>query len=672
MKYTHEGAGYKKADLQLHSPRDRNWIGDRPGQKLVNPFKLDLEVARREWASNFIDACIERGVQVAALTDHHEGIYCWYVVDELIKKNSGLDEALDFWFIPGMELTCKDSAQALILFNSDITNILFEKARSLLRLPTECNTDNLKGIEVELLDFNIDEVQGVLEADSELRDKFRILPNVTPGGHKTVLRTGFHKRFKELPYVGGYLDKVYPHNLEKGDRNILEGQIPAWTSEKRGIVSTSDARSADFSLLGSYAIWVKLTKPTAESIRQAMLAADSRILYEEPQKPTLFIKSVSVDGAVFLSISKPISFTHQFTSIIGGRGSGKSTLLEFIRFVFGQSAIDVGDSNWDPTHDRRKNILNHSLDSQNGVVKVILEKDEATIELIRFQSARDRIIMRIQDIEQVISPSDVRKLFPIQVYSQGELSHLGDKNAETRLFELITEPQRESINQVEQSISDIASELRECLEESVKNWQFEKESRKLSAEILTLNAGIENIQSKLQSIPKKENDIIDSHNIEMQIHQWIEQTIELYQRSYDNVLKCLNDHSKLISERLGAGNASTNKIAQELFELLETQQNNNNLLIQKIATENEEYELRQTELIIKWNDSYSNNKRDYESAIAQLSQYRAELSHLERLKMERDKVQLNINQITRKISETSGGYNFLIQKSGSFIANQKN
>ncbi|QDK77969.1 AAA family ATPase [Spirosoma sp. KCTC 42546] len=671
MNPIHKGADYRKADLQLHSPRDRNWEGVHPEQKLSNASLEDIKAVRRKWASEFIDNCLEKGVQVAALTDHHEGVYCWHVIEELKFRNASFSEDIDLWFMPGMELTCKDSAQALILFDADITKPLFEKARNLLRLPTECYDDQLQGIEVTLLDFNIDEIQGVLEHDSELRDRFIILPNVTPGGHKTVLRTGFHKRFKELPYVGGYLDKVYPSDLKDGDQRILDGQIPAWTSEKRGIISTSDARSSDFSALGTFATWVKLAEPTAESLRQAMLAADSRILYESPNRPTLLVKSISVSGAEFLSLPEPLSFSHQFTSIIGGRGSGKSTLLEFIRFAVGQSALDVGDSKWDPTHDRRKNILKYALNESEGVVEVLIEKDGAIIELIRSRSTQDRIIMRVQNLEQAISPSDARKLFPIQAYSQGELSHLGDEKAEKRLFDLITEPQREALNQVEKNRLNVASELREHLEQAIKNWQYEKEYRKLNAQLITLKAGLDNTMVKLQAIPSETQGVMERYNIEIQTTRWLEQIIQEHQQSYDLLFGAFQNHLKLTEERLVAGKIPTAKVAQDLSILLLHQMETANDALRQLVTENQQYEQQQTELIINWNKGQVDSKSQYELAMSQLSQHKVELDQLKRLEREINEAQRSVDDLEQKIQHTKGAYILLTEKSGQYMALQR-
>ena len=315
---SHKGATYRKTDLQIHSPRDAQWKGKRPDDSIEALSESDIIARRMKWASDFVDACINKGIQLAALTDHHEGIYCWYVLDEVKKRQA---EGIDFWFMPGMELTCRDSAQALILFDYDVPKGLFDKVRNRLGLQSDVNEANQIGIEVKAMNHNLEDLQVILDDDVELLGRFIIMPNVTAEGHKHIIRDGFHKRFAEMPYVGVYLDKKYPEDLSAKAQRRLSGETVDWGGA-RGIISTSDSRTEDFSNLGSFPTWLKIAAPTAESLRQAMLAADSRISYKATNSPNLYIESVSIINAAYLTLDETMHFSPQFSSIIGGRGSG--------------------------------------------------------------------------------------------------------------------------------------------------------------------------------------------------------------------------------------------------------------------------------------------------------------------------------------------------------------
>jgi type III restriction enzyme len=124
-----------------------------------------------------------------------------------------------------VELTDKDAVQALLIFDADTARPLFEKARNLLGLPQDCNEWDDKGVGVECLADNLEDIQAQLEKDDELRDHFIIIPNVTPNGHKTVLRKGFHRRFRSF-LCRRVSDRKRPSDLAEADRRILNGRSP--------------------------------------------------------------------------------------------------------------------------------------------------------------------------------------------------------------------------------------------------------------------------------------------------------------------------------------------------------------------------------------------------------------------------------------------------------------
>lgn len=492
------GAEFRKTDLQIHSPRDRNWDGERPEDALTsNPSVQDRKLVREKFCRKFIKKCIEKGLKAVSITDHHEGVFVYEAlrVLEVMREE---DPCLDFWIFPGMELTCKDSCQALIIFDENLGQNLFEKARSKLGLPTDVKPEEKLGIQVELLNLNLEELQYLLDGDEELRGKFIILPHVKPGGHKTVLRAGFHKRFKDMPYVGGYMDKTCPDDLEPGDRRILDGAIPAWTSEKRGVVSCSDARHADFRFIGNHATWIKMASPTAESLRQAMLAPDSRIRHSEPTLPDAVISKVSVKGSKYLADGS-YEFNQQMNSIIGGRGAGKSTLLEYVRFALGCSAIDDELNSQTTATQRLKEILEGTLDPATGEISLNVLLNGAPITLTRSVARREVISVRTEDSMRLSSVTDVRKLIPTQQYRQGELSDLARENAEERLFQLMTAPASLQLSEIESKLKRNAQLLADALSKAVSlsAAQHAQSHAQTTQELLT--SQIDNLEKQLTS-----------------------------------------------------------------------------------------------------------------------------------------------------------------------------
>ena len=505
------GAEYRKTDLQVHSPRDCNWDGCRPEDSLnAGASSEDIKQARETFCKQFIEKCVEKELTAISITDHHEGVYVYEGL-RVLNQMRDANPDLEFWLFPGMELTCRDACQALIIFDESFPQNLFEKARARLGLPTDVRPTESKGIQVELLNSNIEQLQGLLDEDDELTGRFIILPHVKPGGHKTVLRTGFHKRFKELPYVGGYMDQTRPDDLNEGDRRILDGEIPAWASEKRGVVSCSDARHADFRLIGDHATWIKMASPTAESLRQAMLAPDSRIRHSEPTLPEAVISEVSVKGSRYLA-DGIYAFNQQMNSIIGGRGAGKSTLLEYVRFALGCSAIDDDHTSQTTATLRLKEILEGTLDSTNGEISLKVLLNGAPIILTRSVAKQDVISVETEGSVSLSSVADVRKLVPTQQYRQGELSDLSRGDAEGRLLQLVTAPASQLLSEIETKLKRNAQSLAEALSKAVRLSAAQHAQSHAQTQQKLLKSQIENLEKQLSSDGQALTPAITDHD----------------------------------------------------------------------------------------------------------------------------------------------------------------
>jgi type III restriction enzyme len=504
------GAEYRKTDIQVHSPRDAGWSGQRPEDGLAaDASEADLKQAREGYCKQFIQKCLDEGLSAISITDHHEGVYV-YEAMQALRDLQAADANIEFWLFPGMELTCRDSCQALILFDEDLPQTIFEKARSKLGLPADVKPHEKVGIQVEPLDLNIEDLQGRLDEDAELRGRFIILPHVKPGGHKTMMRQGFHKRFKEMPYVGGYMDKTRPDDLGTVDRQKLDGEIPAWSSEKRGVVSCSDARHADFRLIGDHATWIKMASPTAESLRQAMLAPDSRIRHEEPALPEAVITEVSITGSKYLA-DGTYSMNQQMNSIIGGRGAGKSTLLEYVRFALGCSAVDDDETSKTTATQRLKEILEGTLDPETGEVSLHVLLNGAPIKLTRSVAKQDVISVVTEGSTNLSSVADVRKLVPTQQYRQGELSDLARGDAEGRLLSLITAPASHLLSDIETKLKRNGQALSEALSKAVRLSAAQHAHSHAQTQQKLLKSQIENLEKQLSTDGKTPTPAISAH-----------------------------------------------------------------------------------------------------------------------------------------------------------------
>ena len=125
-----------------------------------------------------------------------------------------------------------------------------------------------------------------LNSHAHLKGRFTVFPNVSETGYGTMLRSGFSNFYQTMPCVGGYTDG--PVSIfGVGNRSIVRGENRDYGFKSIAVFQTSDNRKRDHSDLGKHTTWVKWSEPTAEALRQACLAKESRLAQSEPELPNL-------------------------------------------------------------------------------------------------------------------------------------------------------------------------------------------------------------------------------------------------------------------------------------------------------------------------------------------------------------------------------------------------
>ena len=320
------GAHYFKTDLQVHTPRDGQWKGVRP----VSPED------RQRYARGFVAACRSKGLQAVAITDHHDVALIPYIREaaalELGPGGKELPAGQRLIVFPGIELTLAVPCQALLLFDADFSDGELARVLDVLTI-SPANDTAAKGAEPAAL-AHLTELRTIydeFDRHAWLKGRYIVLPNVTDKGHGTLIRAKMQQKYIDMPCVGGYLDGAIG-KLGDGARTILDGGDQAWGHKRVAVVQTSDSRSEDYGSLGSHATWIKWAAPTAEALRQACLAQESRIAHGEPEMPRVVVTRVSVSNSKFMGPVE-LELNPQYNAVIGGRGTGKSTLLEYLRWA---------------------------------------------------------------------------------------------------------------------------------------------------------------------------------------------------------------------------------------------------------------------------------------------------------------------------------------------------
>ena len=514
-------AFWRKCDFQIHSPRDRNWVGARPvgiGEAINETGSIaterDVDEARALWARNFVEVCVTKGLQAVALTDHHEMTMVPYVQKEIERRRNNESE-FDFWLFPGMELTARGGKQCLIIFDSDLSEEWRKQAQGKLGI-VHANTNEKTASSPKLthLACNYADIAKSLDELEDLRGKYIILPNVSQGKNHTVLTEGGHGDFFRMPYVGGYLDRGQTiETLSKRNQTRLSGNDSNWSLRKIYPLPTSDNRSADFKTLGKNNTWIKLAEPTAEAIRQAYLGYRSRIQIVPPRTSPLVVAKASITGSMVLKPSS-LGLSPELNAIIGGRGSGKSSFLEYIAFGLGRSCYDVPRDHYSGT-ERMRDLISETLISGAGCVVLEVFQDNANFHIVRSPaSSYQPQITYPNGTKQTVSVKELRRLFPAVVYSQGELADIG-KQAGKRaqlsdLLQFVNPDYKREADHLSSHIESAKGSVRSAIQALATKWELQSSLRKLETNRDSLQQRVKALEKSLPNLSATDQAVVDN------------------------------------------------------------------------------------------------------------------------------------------------------------------
>ena len=415
-----KGAHFYRCDFQVHTPRDIGWIGG----------DVVSDDERRIYADELVLACRVKGLNAIAITDHHDFTFFHYVKEaaerEVDETNNPISKEHQLVVFPGMELTLSSPpCQAILILDSNFPVNSLELIYPILAIKQNDPKDSEHAHISQLTCARtFGELYALLNRNDFMKDKFIIIPNVSESGNSTLLRSRFSNYYKDMPCVGGYLDGDYSQ-LGKGNLKILSGKDRNYGLKSLGIFQTSDNRRRDHADLGKSTTWVKWAISSAEALRQACLAKESRISQNEPSLPSIYITSINVSDSKFMG-SIFLEFNHQYNSLIGGRGTGKSTILEYLRWgLCDQPPETLKGQELPEYQERRKNLIQKTLIPFNATVQISFMKNKVP-HIIKRKSDTYEIFLKIGDEDfEPCKEFDVRNLLPIQAYSQKQLSGVG-------------------------------------------------------------------------------------------------------------------------------------------------------------------------------------------------------------------------------------------------------
>jgi chromosome segregation protein len=513
-----KGAHFYKCDFQVHSPRDNQWTGNRFGFPSVDiatltPIQIaTLTTEREQFAREYLDKVRQQGLNAIAITDHHDIAFAKVIRKVAQEENAVFEVSGELHkkitVFPGIELTLDSPiCQCLILFDADFPDNHLSSVLNTLGIAPSHEHEEQTAQVVRISSAHVQDLPNLHKKLDELPycvGRYIILPNVNSNGGSTIFRRGGNATYKKMPCVGGYVDKALP--TDAGWLNKTNGGDVNYGNKSIGVISTSDNRFEDGREFGNYYTWIKWSEPSAEALRQACLAKESRISQTTPVLPQISITQLEVTSSKFMG-SFVVQFNQQYNALIGGRGTGKSTLLEYLRWgLCDQTVHSASMEELNEIEKRRKVLIEKTLIPVNGEVRVTFSLNGVN-HIVKRNSATNDILLKIGDGSfQNVSVEDIRRILPIQAYSQKQLSSVGVTTDELKRF--IQSPIQSNIENLNFRLEENVTKSRRAYLNLLRKKTIEKEIEQFSLEIKSLNDRVNALRKSLSGISPEDQATI--------------------------------------------------------------------------------------------------------------------------------------------------------------------
>ena len=413
------GSHWWRVDLHTHSP-------------VSYDFGSQADRDALDWV-RWIEAVRDAGIDAVAITDHN-------VANAVKPLKDVVSNVVDAPVLfPGVELTANDGTHLLLLMDPARKQQHVEDLLSRAEIPVD-----RRGQQDARSPLSVEQILKVCGDDVLIIGAHVNRPN-------GLLQHGGQQRLAELREPR--LASVEVDPSQDLDESWLDGKRPE-IGRRLAQVWSSDGHG--FDQLGQRFTWVKMTNPSLEGLRLALLDGDDSLkpaLRNSPGAPNthaaLALESITVSNAKFIGRQNPITveFNPWLNAIIGGRGTGKSTLVDLCRKALRREAeLDNSageEGSLRSLFDRRMRVpasqREEGLLTKTTGVKVVYRKDGERFVLSWDQDGKATPIMHLTGDMETPEEGDIHERFPVRIYSQKQLFELAkDPNA---LFTVIDDSQ---------------------------------------------------------------------------------------------------------------------------------------------------------------------------------------------------------------------------------------
>lgn len=660
------GLRWKKCDFHLHTMESQCYKAD-------------------DTVESWVDAVQNAGLQCIAVTDHNS----YKKIDEIIK----VSEKKKIIVFPGVEVTCDSSkVHILCIFDrnkdGDYIRDFLSKidisgdqvgnpAGSLRKSVLDvCSTAKEKGAIV--IAAHIDEYNGISEMSAAVQEE--ILDRKYIDAVQVVNKSIWDSYTLEKDAV-----KLSSRLSDKYGREISEEVTEKWRKAYERaknlnfpMIASSDNPSglhkSEHGLwgIGKRYTWLKLEEhPTLESIRQAFLSSDTRVVLDEESEdipdrdPEYWIESVKLNKSIVNPhTSIAVEFNPQLNAIIGGRGSGKSTIVRLLTGAL--QSLDAEEIK--EIQDDQKNFYKSTkngqgiFDKESKVLVTLLRagtKYRISIDNIQSMDSQNISIEKcVRDDEWESVNSDFLRLLKAQIFTQKQI------------FEIAKTPN--ALLRIIDSDLKNASDLKKKIEVSEHS-------------VLERKSVVHNLEKDIAEETKLRTDLVDV-NDRIKVYknsgisdlleqkskfQLAENELELYLEISSNNANSLNEY--LINNQIPDYNKE--KIEDSsLRKLLDEHKNSVEKIFSSIKQLRSQYVKLNGQLHNRiegspWKDGINNNEKKYKEKCEELREKNINVDRLDELIQSRSELQKKIDNIGDKKNQLITARSDVKKAENDYISN---
>ncbi|WP_223457577.1 MULTISPECIES: TrlF family AAA-like ATPase [unclassified Pseudomonas] len=445
----YQGMRWFKTDFQIQTPEDnKHWADDdlrllSPRRPLQNGVPNEEDIQSK--AKRFLKRCHELELEVIGITDHNFAEKSeprdWFLT-HLVEQNKSVAKELGrapLFILPGFEVDI--GYHVLCLFDPATKMRHVQRVNMILIKLGLAENQRFRGGEPTALRRGEQAISLKTLLDTVQKEHGGIVIAAHADQQDGLLSASRNIDDYQLPGLLALELTGYP--ISEKYRSILQGRNKDWSRAglQPAYVQSSDAKSlkADAegrplpNALGYRHTWVKSSKPSIASLRQAFLDGKSRLRLqllrpsdEQTHPRVVFLKC---QGLKFLA-DLEIHFSPNLNTLIGGRGTGKSTALELLRFAFGR---DQGDTFSDSTRAKFDRVKATYTDDSE--IQVGWESVPGQVDIISLKPQQGHALLQGEAHDLAVYLQQL----PVQFYSQQQISELTGVHGGGSLLTMIDE-----------------------------------------------------------------------------------------------------------------------------------------------------------------------------------------------------------------------------------------